>query len=181
MFITKLAESKFCSVTDPSSYENGEGVFLNANDRNLIGCIGCLSHSAIRSRPHAPAPDELKHDIEFKQACIENLMLHINILNARMAEMMQEAARAATLAVTPAIQELRNALIVAANNAHERKAIVNEVKPERTFYNEMQFRSLVENALELSMNFKSEYESKVPLEWNRESLRQSTTAGDEQR
>jgi hypothetical protein len=51
MFITRLAESKFCSITDPSSYENGEGIFLNADDRNMIGCIGCLSHSAIRPLP----------------------------------------------------------------------------------------------------------------------------------
>jgi hypothetical protein len=67
------------------------------------------------------------------------------------------------------IRELRNALIVAANNAHERKTIVNEVKPTYMFYNEMQFRSLVETALEESQNYKAEYENILPLKWMRES------------
>lgn len=70
------------------------------------------------------------------------------------------------------IRELRNALIVAANNAHDRKAIVNELQPSRMFYNEMQFQSLVESALEVSKDFKSEYESDMALNWKREEHRQ---------
>ena len=66
------------------------------------------------------------------------------------------------------IRELRNSLIISANNAHERKKIVNEVKPERMFYNEMHFESLVEFALNKSKEFAPEYESKIPLLWNRE-------------
>ena len=50
MFITRLVDSKFSTPVDKSAYENGEGIFMNANDRDLIGCLGCLSHSSIRSK-----------------------------------------------------------------------------------------------------------------------------------
>ena len=66
------------------------------------------------------------------------------------------------------IRELRNALIVAANNAHDRKRMVNELKPSRMFYNEMQFESLVEFALEKSKSYKSDCESDCALNWKRE-------------
>ena len=69
------------------------------------------------------------------------------------------------------IQELRNALIVSANNAHDRKQMVNELNPARMFYNELQFQSLVESALDDSKSFKSEYESDMALNWKRETLR----------
>jgi hypothetical protein len=52
MFITQLAESKCISKTPKSYYENGEGIYLNSVDLDLIGCIGCLSHSSIRGIPH---------------------------------------------------------------------------------------------------------------------------------
>lgn len=47
LFITRLVKSKVLSTKD-SDFENEEGIFLNATDRDLIGCIGCLSHSSLR-------------------------------------------------------------------------------------------------------------------------------------
>jgi hypothetical protein len=49
MFLTRMGESVFTTPTPKEAYENGEGMFLNAEDRNLIGCLGCLSHSSIRA------------------------------------------------------------------------------------------------------------------------------------
>lgn len=63
------------------------------------GCIADECHEVCehdtRNRPHAPASD----DIAFKDSIIEQQKIHIGNLNAKMAEMMHEAARAATLAV----------------------------------------------------------------------------------
>jgi len=56
---------------------------------NVIGCVHDL-----RTRPHTPAPDAMA----FKDSVIEQQQIHINNLNSKMAEMMQGAARAATLA-----------------------------------------------------------------------------------
>jgi len=70
--------------------------------------------------------------------------------------------------VKPMIQELRNALIVAANNAHERKAVINGLNPSRMFYNEGQFESLVEYALDKSKEFKADHESESALDWKRQ-------------
>ncbi len=49
LFITKLSASKFISEPKSSDYENGEGIYLNTSDKDLIGCIGCLSHSSLRN------------------------------------------------------------------------------------------------------------------------------------
>lgn len=64
---------------------------------------------ATHTSPPAPDIDALKHDLEFKQACIENQKMHINTLNAKMAEMMQAAAKAERdRGVGSLLEELRN-------------------------------------------------------------------------
>jgi hypothetical protein len=68
------------------------------------------------------------------------------------------------------IRELRNALIVAANNAHQRKKEINELNPNRMFYNEVQFQILVESSLNDSEAYRPDYESKNALDWKREKL-----------
>ena len=50
MFLTRMFDTIGIPANRAEAYENGEGVFLNAADRNLIGCLGCLSHSSLRNR-----------------------------------------------------------------------------------------------------------------------------------
>jgi hypothetical protein len=69
--------------------------------------------------------------------------------------------------VNSIIRGLRNALIVAANNAHERGMKIKEINHGYHTYNEMQFHVLVESALEQSVDFKSDYEGNNPLDWLR--------------
>jgi hypothetical protein len=68
MFLTNLCESKFITPVDKSDYENGEGMFINADYRNLIGCLGCLSHSSLRhlstSQKYTIGAEELEGLIE---------------------------------------------------------------------------------------------------------------------
>ena len=65
MFLTRMFDTTFLSPVDKSAYENGEGVFVNANDRNLIGCLGCLSHSALRNKDVTPYSISRHHRDQF--------------------------------------------------------------------------------------------------------------------
>jgi hypothetical protein len=86
-----------CKYHDPNPSFRDNVVCL-LNERDIA--------NGVRSRPHpAPALDELKRDLEFKQACIENQAMHINTLNAKMAEMMQGASRKAREDATLAANE----------------------------------------------------------------------------
>ena len=49
MVLTRIVKTKFVDVKD-TDFDNGEGVFMNAYDRDLIGCLGCLSHSSLRGK-----------------------------------------------------------------------------------------------------------------------------------
>ena len=50
MFLTRLCESQFLTPVEKWVYNNEEGIFMNAADRDLIGCLGCLSHSSLRGK-----------------------------------------------------------------------------------------------------------------------------------
>lgn len=63
MFLTNMFDTIGKSIPREEAYENREGVFMNADYRNLIGCLGCLSHSSLRSRPAPPANPLAKENL----------------------------------------------------------------------------------------------------------------------